>query len=198
MSIKTGHWIKQMAEKGMIHPFSIERIQNTQATLGCTYSISCEPKFDIFDYAKPMRWMRYAKDILSIARDRSTVIDPKNFTRSHLRTVHGDTCIIPPHSVVLGCTIERFSMPRDVLTLCFGLPMYAECGIIANVTPLEPEWKGQLTVELSNTNSKPVKIYANEPIAQLIFFEADTVCEVSYGDRKGKYQNQAGITVAEV
>ena len=125
----------------------------------------------------------------------SAVVDPKNFDESSFVDVQSDVCIIPPNSFALARTVETFRIPRNVLTVCLGKSTYARCGIIVNVTPLEPEWEGQVTLEFSNTTPLPAKIYANEGVAQMLFFESDEVCETSYADRGGKYQGQAGVTL---
>jgi dCTP deaminase len=123
------------------------------------------------------------------------VIDPKKFDPSAFVDIEGDFCIIPPNSFALAETVEYFEIPRDVLATCLGKSTYARCGIIVNVTPLEPEWRGKITIEISNTTPLPAKIYANEGIAQILFFKADQVCEKSYADKKGKYQDQKGLTL---
>src|SRR6187401_2267826 len=125
----------------------------------------------------------------------TTVIDTKNFDSSAFVDIEGDFCIIPPNSFALAETVEYFEIPRDVLATCLGKSTYARCGIIVNVTPLEPEWRGKITIEISNTTPLPAKIYANEGIAQILFFKADAICEKSYADKKGKYQDQKGLTL---
>ena len=125
----------------------------------------------------------------------SAVVDPKNFDKDSFFDFEGETCIIPPNSFALASTIEYFKIPRSGLTICLGKSTYARCGIIVNVTPLEPEWEGHVTLEFSNTTPLPAKIYANEGVAQMIFFESDSICEVSYKDRGGKYQKQTGVTL---
>ena len=128
----------------------------------------------------------------------STLVDPKNFDSRSLVAFKGDICIVPPNSFALARTVEYFRIPRDVLTLCLGKSTYARCGIIVNVTPFEPDWEGHATLEISNTTPLPARIYANEGIAQVVFFQADEACRVSYADRKGKYQGQTGITLPRV
>ncbi len=123
------------------------------------------------------------------------IIDPKKFDPSAFVDIEADSCIIPPNSFALAETVEYFEIPRDMLAICLGKSTYARCGIIVNVTPLEPEWRGKITIEISNTTPLPAKIYANEGIAQILFFRADEVCEKSYGDKKGKYQDQKGLTL---
>ncbi len=128
----------------------------------------------------------------------TAIVDPKNFDSNSFVDVISDVCIIPPNSFALARTVEYFKIPRNVLTVCLGKSTYARCGIIVNVTPLEPEWEGHVTLEFSNTTPLPAKIYANEGVAQMLFFEADEVCETSYSDRKGKYQGQRGVTLPVV
>ncbi len=123
------------------------------------------------------------------------LIDPKNFSPTAFVDIEGDFCVIPPNSFALAETVETFEIPRDVLATCLGKSTYARCGIIVNVTPLEPEWRGKITIEISNTTPLPAKIYANEGIAQILFFRAEAVCHTSYADKKGKYQNQKGLTL---
>ncbi len=128
----------------------------------------------------------------------SAVVDPKNFQRESFIDFKGDVCIIPPNSFVLARTVEYFRIPRNVLTICLGKSTYARCGLIVNVTPFEPEWEGFVTLEISNTTPLPAKVYANEGISQVIFFESDEPCETSYADRKGKYQSQQGIVLPKI
>jgi dCTP deaminase len=125
----------------------------------------------------------------------SATVDPKGFDEKSFVDVVGDVCVIPPNSFALASTVEYFRIPRNVLTICLGKSTYARCGIIVNVTPLEPEWEGHVTLEFSNTTTLPAKIYANEGVAQMLFFESDEVCETSYKDRGGKYQGQRGVTL---
>lgn len=124
-----------------------------------------------------------------------TLIDPKNFSPNAFVDMEADSCIIPPNSFALAETVETFEIPRDVLAVCLGKSTYARCGIIVNITPLEPEWRGKITIEISNTTPLPAKIYANEGIAQILFFRAEQVCKISYADKKGKYQDQKGLTL---
>ena len=185
MSIKSDTWIKEMAETyNMIEPFEQEQVRYHQdnkvisyGTSSYGYDVRCANEFKIF------------------TNIHSAVVDPKNFTEDSFHDVQGDVCIIPPNSFVLARTVEYFRIPRNVLTICLGKSTYARCGIIVNVTPLEPEWEGHVTLEFSNTTNLPAKIYANEGIAQIIFLEADQVCETSYKDRGGKYQGQRGVTL---
>ena len=171
-------------ECGMIEPFEAGQISSMGAdriisygTSSYGYDIRCSDEFKIF------------------TNINSAVVDPKNFDESSFVDYQGDVCIIPPNSFALARTIEYFKIPRNVLTICLGKSTYARCGIIVNVTPFEPEWEGYVTLEFSNTTPLPAKIYANEGVAQVIFFEADEPCEVSYKDRRGKYQGQTGVTL---
>ncbi len=168
----------------MIEPFEAGQISSMGAdriisygTSSYGYDIRCSDEFKIF------------------TNINSAVVDPKDFDESSFVDYQGDVCIIPPNSFALARTIEYFRIPRNVLTICLGKSTYARCGIIVNVTPFEPEWEGYVTLEFSNTTPLPAKIYANEGVAQVIFFEADEPCEVSYKDRRGKYQGQTGVTL---
>jgi dCTP deaminase len=142
--------------------------------------------------------IRVANEFKIFTNVNSTIVDPKNFDEQSFVDFKGDVCIIPPNSFALARTVEYFRIPRNVLTLCVGKSTYARCGIIVNVTPFEPEWEGFATLEISNTTPLPAKIYANEGIAQVVFFESDEVCEVSYADKKGKYQAQRDITLPKI
>jgi len=185
MSIKSDRWIRRMAtEQGMIEPFEAGQVREnggnrlvSYGTSSYGYDVRCAPEFKIF------------------TNINSAVVDPKAFDESSFVDVTGDVCIIPPNSFALARTIEYFRIPRSVLTVCLGKSTYARCGIIVNVTPLEPEWEGHVTLEFSNTTPLPAKIYANEGVAQMLFFESDEVCEQSYKDRDGKYQGQIGVTL---
>ena len=185
MTIKSDSWIKKMAgEKNMISPFEPDQIKSlagnkviSYGTSSYGYDVRCSSNFKVF------------------TNINSAVVDPKNFDKNSFVDYEGDTCIIPPNSFALASTIEYFKIPRSVLTICLGKSTYARCGIIVNVTPLEPEWEGHVTLEFSNTTTLPAKIYANEGVAQMLFFESDTVCETSYKDRGGKYQKQTGVTL---
>ena len=187
MSIKSDKWIRRMAEQeGMITPFEPGQVRDTAngriisyGTSSYGYDVRCSNEFKIF------------------TNINSAIVDPKNFDESSFVDVNSDVCIIPPNSFALARTIETFKIPRNVLTICLGKSTYARCGIIVNVTPLEPEWEGQVTLEFSNTTPLPAKIYANEGVAQMLFFESDEVCETSYADRKGKYQGQQGVTLPQ-
>ncbi len=185
MSIKSDKWIRRMAkEHGMIEPFEPKQVKQnggarliSYGTSSYGYDIRCSDEFKIF------------------TNINSAIVDPKNFDANSFVDFRGNVCIIPPNSFALARTVEYFRIPRNILTLCLGKSTYARCGIIVNVTPLEPEWEGYVTLEFSNTTPLPAKIYANEGVAQVVFFEADEVCEVSYKDRGGKYQGQKGVTL---
>jgi len=181
MPIKSDKWIKQMAEEnGMIEPFADRQVRE---------GIS----FGVGSYGYDFRIGREFK-IIQPASDK--ILDPKNFSNLPSQDYLGDYCDIPPHSFVLAKTIEYFRIPRNILTICFGKSTYARCGVMVNVTPFEPEWEGYATISISNTNAVPARVYAGEGIGQLIFLEADELCEVSYADKKGKYQAQKEITLA--
>ena len=185
MSIKSDRWIRDMArENRMIEPFEPHQVRRSDGvgvisygTSSYGYDVRCAPAFKVF------------------TNIFSATVDPKAFDERSFVDVSGDSCIVPPNSFALASTIEYFRIPRDVLTLCVGKSTYARCGIIVNVTPLEPEWEGHVTLEFSNTTNLPAKIYANEGVAQLLFFQSDEDCETSYRDRGGKYQRQRGVTL---
>ncbi|MGH7143173.1 MAG: dCTP deaminase [Planctomycetota bacterium] len=151
--------------------------------------------YGVSSYGYDVRVGRHFKIFTNV---NSAVIDPKNFTPASFVDIEGDECIIPPNSFALAETVETLAIPRDVIGICVGKSTYARCGIIVNVTPIEPEWRGKITIEISNTTPLPAKIYANEGIAQIIFLRADQVCEVSYADKAGKYQDQVGLTLPSV
>ncbi|MCJ7578703.1 MAG: dCTP deaminase [candidate division Zixibacteria bacterium] len=184
MPIKSDKWIKRMAkEHQMIVPFSERQIKKGVISYGLSsygYDIRIADEFKVFTNVN------------------TTIVDPKNFDQRSLIGVKGKFCLIPPNSFVLARTVEYFRIPRNILTICLGKSTYARCGIIVNVTPFEPEWEGYATLEISNTTPLPAKIYANEGIAQIIFLEADEICEVSYKDKKGKYQAQKKITLPKL
>ena len=148
--------------------------------------------FGVSSYGYDVRVGRHFKVFTNV---HTAIIDPKNFNPSAFIDMEADFCLIPPNSFVLAETVETFEIPRDVLAICVGKSTYARCGILVNVTPLEPEWRGRITIEISNTTPLPAKIYANEGIAQIVFFRADSSCRVSYADKKGKYQDQKGLTL---
>ncbi|HBY55650.1 MAG TPA: dCTP deaminase [Coxiellaceae bacterium] len=185
MSLKSDRWIKKMAlEHEMIKPFSDRQIKVENNERLISYGLSSYG-YDV----------RSADEFKIFTNIKAAVVDPKNFDRDSFVDIKSEICIIPPNSFVLARTVEYFKIPRSVLVICLGKSTYARCGIIVNVTPLEPEWEGHITLEFSNTTSLPAKIYANEGVAQLIFLEASEECEVSYKDRKGKYQGQTGVTL---
>jgi dCTP deaminase len=185
MGIKSDSWIRRMAkDHGMISPFESNQVRTTEngpivsyGTSSYGYDVRCASEFKVF------------------TNINSTIVDPKDFDAGSFVDVHSDICIIPPNSFALARTVEYFKIPREVLTICLGKSTYARCGIIVNVTPLEPEWEGHVTLEFSNTTPLPAKIYAHEGVAQMLFLGADEVCETSYRDRNGKYQGQTGVVV---
>src|SRR5258705_13984508 len=188
MSIKSDKWIRQMAEQhGMIEPFLSKQMREANSGKIISYGTS--------SYGYDVRCAREFKVFTNI---NSTIVDPKQFDAKSFVDVTADVCIIPPNSFALARTVEYFRIPRNVLTICLGKSTYARCGIIVNVTPLEPEWEGHVTLEFSNTTPLPAKIYANEGVAQVIFIESDEVCETSYKDRGGKYQGQKGVTLPKI
>ncbi len=179
MGIKSDRWIRKMArEHRMIEPFVEDQVRDGVISYGVSsygYDIRVADEFKIFTNVY------------------SAIVDPKHFDPHSMIDFQGDVCVIPPNSFALARTVEYFRIPRSILTICVGKSTYARCGIIVNVTPFEPEWEGFVTLEISNTTPLPAKIYANEGIAQVLFFEGDDICETSYADRKGKYQNQQTI-----
>jgi dCTP deaminase len=184
MAIKSDRWIRRMAETGMILPFEPQQVRQHQGNKVISYGTS--------SYGYDVRCANEFKIFTNI---NSAIVDPKNFDRNSFVDLRADVCIIPPNSFVLAHTVEYFKIPRKVLTICVGKSTYARCGIIVNVTPLEPEWEGHVTLEFSNTTNLPAKIYANEGVAQMLFLESDEICETSYADRGGKYQGQTGVTL---
>src|SRR5690349_4669281 len=186
MSIKSDRWSRRMAkEHGMIEPFTDSQVREGAISYGVSsygYDMRVAPEFKIFTNAL------------------SAVVDPKHFDSKSFVEFEGEVCIVPPNSFALARSVEYFRIPRNVLTVCVGKSTYARCGIITNVTPFEPEWEGHVTLEISNTTPLPAKIYANEGIAQVLFFTADEgdECERSYKDKKGKYQAQKGITLPKL
>lgn len=185
MSVKSDRWIRRMAEaRQMIEPFEPRQVREVGGERVISFGTSSYG-YDI----------RCANDFKIFTNINSAIVDPKNFDANSFVDLRADVCIIPPNSFALARTVEYFRIPRNVLTICLGKSTYARCGIIVNVTPLEPEWEGHVTLEFSNTTPLPAKIYANEGVAQVIFFESDEECEISYGDRAGKYQGQTGVTL---
>ncbi len=181
MSVKSDRWIRQMSlEHEMIKPFVDTQVRNGVISYGLSsygYDIRVADEFKIFTNV------------------HSTFVDPKDFNPKSLVDFKGDVCVVPPNSFALARTVEYFRIPRNVITVCVGKSSYARCGIILNVTPFEPEWEGFATLEISNTTPLPARIYANEGIAQVLFFESDEPCTTSYADKKGKYQAQTGVTL---
>lgn len=187
MSIKSDRWIRRMSQDaGMIEPFCENQVRDTEAGKVISYGVSSYG-YDV----------RCADEFKVFTNIHSAVVDPKAFSSESFVDIKSDVCIIPPNSFALARTVEYFKIPRNVLTICLGKSTYARCGIIVNVTPLEPEWEGHVTLEFSNTTPLPAKIYANEGVAQFLFLESDEQCETSYKDRKGKYQGQTGVTLPE-
>lgn len=184
MSIRPDRWITQMArEQGMIEPYESSQVREGVISYGVSsygYDIRVADEFKIFTNV------------------HSAIVDPKSFDPRSMVDFQGEVCVIPPNSFALARTVEYFRIPRSVLTICVGKSTYARCGIIVNVTPFEPEWQGYVTLEISNTTPLPAKIYANEGIAQVLFFESDSVCDVSYADKKGKYQKQQSIVLPKL
>ena len=186
MSIKSDKWISEMSKNNkMIEPFSENQVRmdeegNKLISYGVSsygYDVRCSNEFKVF------------------TNIHSAIVDPKSFDEKSFVDIESDICVIPPNSFALARTVEYFRIPRNVLTICLGKSTYARCGIIVNVTPLEPEWEGHVTLEFSNTTNLPAKIYAGEGVAQMLFFESDEECEISYKDRGGKYQGQTGVTL---
>jgi dCTP deaminase len=189
MSIKSDRWIRQMATAHrMIDPFVDSQVRqlDTQGRKVISYGVSS------YGYD-----MRVAPEFRIFTNVLSAVVDPKAFDARSFVEYEGDVCIVPPNSFALARSVEYFRIPRNVLTICVGKSTYARCGIITNVTPFEPEWEGHVTLEISNTTPLPARVYANEGICQVLFFEADAddVCEISYKDKAGKYQAQTGVTL---
>jgi len=182
--LKSDRWIRKMAnEHDMINPFSEKQVREGVISYGLSsygYDLRVADEFKIFTNVN------------------CTVVDPKNFDERSFVPMNSDVCIVPPNSFALARSVAYFKIPRDILTICVGKSTYARCGIIVNVTPFEPEWEGFVTLEISNTTPLPAKIYANEGLCQIIFFQSDEVCEVSYADRKGKYQSQKGIVLPKL
>jgi dCTP deaminase len=184
MGLKPDHWIRRMAiEQRMIEPFVDRQVRNGVISYGVS-----SYGYDV----------RVADEFMIFTNVHSAIVDPKNFDTKSMFEFRGEVCVIPPNSFALARTIEYFRIPRKVLTVCLGKSTYARCGLIVNVTPFEPEWEGYVTLEISNTTPLPAKIYANEGLAQVLFFEADEECEISYADKKGKYQNQQSIVLPKL
>ena len=184
MAIKSDNWIKKMSlEAEMISPFSDKQIKAGSISYGLSsygYDIRVADEYKIFTNVN------------------NSIIDPKNFDANSFVDYKGDVCIVPPNSFALARSVEYFKIPRKVLTICVGKSTYARCGIIVNVTPFEPEWEGYVTLEISNTTPLPAKIYSNEGLCQVLFFESDEECNISYKDKSGKYLKQTGITLPKI
>jgi dCTP deaminase len=184
MAIKSDRWIRKMAlEHDMISPFNEKQVREGVISYGLSsygYDLRVADEFKIFTNVN------------------NAIVDPKKFDAASFVDVHQDVCIVPPNSFALARSVEYFKIPRDVLTICVGKSTYARCGIIVNVTPFEPEWEGFVTLEISNTTPLPAKIYANEGLCQILFFQSDEPCETSYKDKKGKYQGQRGIVLPKL
>ena len=184
MAIKSDKWIKKMSSQhDMISPFTDEQIKDGTISYGVSsygYDIRVADEYKIFTNVN------------------NSIIDPKNFDANSFVDFKGDVCIVPPNSFALARSVEYFKIPRKILTICVGKSTYARCGIIVNVTPFEPEWEGYVTLEISNTTPLPAKIYSNEGLCQVLFFESDEDCEVSYKDKSGKYLKQVGITLPKI
>jgi dCTP deaminase len=184
MSVKNDRWIRKMVrEKDMIKPFEESQVRDGVISYGVSsygYDLRVADEFKIFTNVN------------------SSVVDPKNFDERSFVEFRGPVCIVPPNSFALARSVEYFKIPRSVLTICVGKSTYARCGIIVNVTPLEPEWEGFVTLEISNTTPLPARVYSNEGLCQIVFFESDEECEISYKDKKGKYQSQKGIVLPRI
>jgi dCTP deaminase len=184
MSIKSDRWIRKMAvEQDMINPFSEKQVREGVISFGLSsygYDLRVADEFKIFTNVN------------------STIVDPKNFDERSFVSIQTDVALIPPNSFALARSVEYFKIPRDVLTICVGKSTYARCGIIVNVTPFEPEWEGFVTLEISNTTPLPARIYANEGLCQILFFQSNEICETSYKDKSGKYQGQKGIVLPKL
>lgn len=185
MSIKSDRWIREMALKqGMIEPFAESQVRYHHGEKVISYGLSS------YGYD-----LRVANEFKIFTNINNSLIDPKNFSEDAFVHIEADYCIVPPNSFALARSVEYFRIPRDVLTICLGKSTYARCGIIVNVTPFEPEWHGHVTLEISNTTPLPAKVYANEGLAQVLFYQAVEMCETSYADRSGKYMGQTHITL---
>jgi len=184
MAIKSDRWIRKMAlEEGMISPFNEKQMREGVISYGVSsygYDLRVADEFKIFTNVN------------------STIVDPKHFDERSFVTIQAESCLVPPNSFALARSVEYFKIPRDVLTICVGKSTYARCGIIVNVTPFEPEWEGFVTLEISNTTPLPAKVYSNEGLCQILFFQSDEPCEVSYKDKQGKYQGQKGIVLPKL
>lgn len=196
MTIKSDKWIRKMAlEHNMIVPFESQQVKARSNR--DDFINKSEPSIRVISYGLSSYGydVRCSDEFKVFTNINSTLVDPKNFDPKCFVDVKGEYCIIPPNSFALARTVERFKIPRDVLVICLGKSTYARCGCVVNVTPLEPEWEGEVTLEFSNTTPLPLKIYANEGCAQMLFFQSNEPCVTSYADRDGKYQGQSGVTL---
>lgn len=205
MAIKSDRWIRKMAlEHGMIAPFVDRQVahgdSNTQKETDSNVQVLEKTEKKIVSYGLSSYGydLRVSNRFKVFTNVHNSIVDPKNFQENSFVDIETDVCIVPPNSFALAVSVEYFKIPRNVLTICLGKSTYARCGIIVNVTPFEPEWEGYVTLEISNTTPLPAKIYANEGLAQVLFFESDENCEVSYAMRMGKYMKQHGITIPTV
>src|SRR5579863_2425818 len=188
MSLQSDRWIRKMAlEHKMIEPFTDSQVRDEEGKKIVSYGLSS------YGYD-----LRVAHEFKVFTNVYNSIVDPKNFRDDAFVHIQGETCIIPPNSFALARSVEYFRIPRNVLTLCIGKSTYARCGIFVNVTPFEPEWEGYVTLEISNTTPLPARVYANEGLCQILFFRADEPCEISYKDKKGKYQSQQGIVLPKL
>ncbi len=188
MALLPDHWIRKMVlEHKMIEPFEGDLIKHIDNRRAVSYGLSS------YGYD-----LRVAEEFKVFTNVYNSLVDPKNFQEDAFVNINGKYCIIPPNSFALARSVEYFRIPRNILTVCIGKSTYARCGIIVNVTPFEPEWEGYVTLEISNTTPLPAKIYANEGLAQVLFFEAKEICDISYADRKGKYMHQKGIVMPKI
>lgn len=186
--IMPDHWIRDQAlNQGMIEPFAEKQNREVNGSKIISYGVSS------YGYDA-----RCSNEFMIFTNVDNAIVDPKNFSQQSFVERETDVCVIPPNSFVLTRTVEYFRIPKDVLVVCLGKSTYARCGLIVNVTPLEPGWEGHVTLELSNTTPLPAKVYANEGIAQFLFFKGSSACEVSYADRSGKYMGQRGVTLPRI
>ena len=199
MGIKSDIWIRKMAlEQNLIVPFIDRQVRTAPASFSkfeTHTEVKCPGPVISYGLSSYGYDMRIAPHFKIFTNARNAIVDPKNFDEAAFVTHDGDHCIIPPNSFILGHSVEKFSIPRDILAICVTKSSIARCGLIVNVTPLEPGWCGYVTLEISNTTPLPAKVYANEGVAQLLFLQGDGACEISYADRQGKYQNQPAEVV---
>ena len=196
MGVQPDTWIRRMAlEHGMIEPFADRQVRRREDPFAEPAATGPQPALISYGLSSYGYDLRVSDEFKVFTNVFNTVVDPKQFDERSFVDMKTDVCIVPPNSFALARSVEYFRIPRNILTICLGKSTYARCGIIVNVTPFEPEWEGHVTLEISNTTPLPAKIYAHEGLAQVIFLEATSVCEVSYADRKGKYMKQRGITV---